>query len=240
LKIEVFINMEPSDKEKQEFKKFKLLLLAYDEAGEWRATVPYDIHQGEDIIEWDNMDTYLYHFKESIKMPSFVESYFYKNVEEMVETDFIYDTLPETATDRGDIYFTLNTKDDTLEFSVEHGITISERNKYETTVEVVLKQYVYEPEEHRSELMDKYVDQIIDNVNFDGSQGYGDFDIKMGDRLVWDLVHGTFDKFNLNGWDEEYGGKGVVTIDYPKNKITVVIDSYSPSEMSVTYKTYKF
>lgn len=240
MKIEVFINMEPSEKEKQEFRKFKQLLLAYDEPGEWDTSVAYDIHQGDDIIEWDNMDTYLRHGRESIKMPSFVESYFYKNVEEMVETDFIYDTLPETATDRGDIYFTLNTKNDTLEFKVEHGITISERNKYETTVEDVLKQYVYEPEEHRSELMDKYVDQIIDNVNFDGSQGYGDFDVKMGDRLVWDLVHGTFDKFNLNGWDEEYGAKGVVTIDYPKNKITVVIDSYSPSEMSVTYKKYKF
>jgi len=240
LKIEVFINMEPSDKEKQEFRKLKQLLLAYDEAGDWSTTVEYDIQQGDDIIEWDNMDTQLRHGRESIKMPSFVESYFYKNVEEIVKTDFIYDTLPETATDRGDIYFTLNTKDDTLKFIVEHFITISERNKYETTVEDVLKQYVYEPEEHRSELMDKYVDQIIDNVNFDGSQGYGDFDIKMGDRLVWDLVHGTFDKFNLNGWDEEYGAKGVVTIDYSKNKITVVIDSYIPSEMSVTYKTYKF
>lgn len=232
--------MEPSDKEKQEFRKLKQLLLAYDEAGDWSTTVEYDIQQGDDIIEWDNMDTQLRHGRESIKMPSFVESYFYKNVEEIVKTDFIYDTLPETATDRGDIYFTLNTKDDTLKFIVEHFITISERNKYETTVEDVLKQYVYEPEEHRSELMDKYVDQIIDNVNFDGSQGYGDFDIKMGDRLVWDLVHGTFDKFNLNGWDEEYGAKGVVTIDYSKNKITVVIDSYIPSEMSVTYKTYKF
>lgn len=240
MKIEVFINMEPSDKEKQEFRKLKQLLLAYDEAGDWSTTVEYDIQQGDDIIEWDNMDTQLRHGRESIKMPSFVESYFYKNVEEIVKTDFIYDTLPETATDRGDIYFTLNTKDDTLKFIVEHFITISERNKYETTVEDVLKQYVYEPEEHRSELMDKYVDQIIDNVNFDGSQGYGDFDIKMGDRLVWDLVHGTFDKFNLNGWDEEYGAKGVVTIDYSKNKITVVIDSYIPSEMSVTYKTYKF
>ena len=232
--------MEPSDKEKQEFRKLKQLLLAYDEAGDWSTTVEYDIQQGDDIIEWDNMDTQLRHGRESIKMPSFVESYFYKNVEEIVKTDFIYDTLPETATDRGDIYFTLNTKNNTLKFSVEHFITISERNKYETTVEDVLKQYVYEPEEHRSELMDKYVDQIIDNVNFDGSQGYGDFDIKMGDRLVWDLVHGTFDKFNLNGWDEEYGAKGVVTIDYSKNKITVVIDSYIPSEMSVTYKTYKF
>jgi hypothetical protein len=240
LKIEVFINMEPSEKEKQEFRKFKQLLLAYDEAGEWYASVEYDRHQGDEIIEWDNMDTYLRHGKENIKMPSFVESYFYKNVEEIVETDFIYDSSPETETGIGGIYFTIDTRGNTLTFVVEHGMTIPERTKYETTIQDVLKEFVHEPEEHRSELMDKYVDEVIEDIDFDGSDGYSNFHITYGDSLVWDLVHGTFDKFDLSGWDEEYGATGKIIIDYPKNKITVVMDTYTASEMSVTYKKYKF
>ena len=77
-------------------------------------------------------------------------------------------------------------------------------------------------------------------IIFDGSDGYSNFHITYGDTLVWDLVHGTFDKFDLSGWDEEYGATGKIIIDYPKNKITVVMDTYTASEMSVTYKKYKF
>lgn len=233
--------MEPSDKEKQEFKKLSLLLLAYDEPGEWSISVSYNLHEDDDSkIEWDYMDTDLRHGRESIKMPSFVESYFFKNVEEMLETEFIYDSLPETATEVGEIYFTIDNRDNTLTFVVEHKMTVPERDKYQTSIQDVLKQFVHDPEEHRSELMDKYVDKVIEVIDFEGADGYSNFNIRHGDRLVWDLIHGTFDKFDLSGWDEDYGGKGKIIIDYPKNKITVVMDSYTESEMSVTYKKYKF
>ena len=57
--------MELTDKEKQEFRKFRMLLLAYDEPGEWKATIPYDYNYSyENPIEWENADTYLFHKKE--------------------------------------------------------------------------------------------------------------------------------------------------------------------------------
>jgi hypothetical protein len=80
----------------------------------------------------------------------------------------------------------------------------------------------------------------IDEVYFDGEQGYGDYNqLYYDSRLVNNLVDGVLDKFDVKGWDEEDGGKGSVKIDYGKDKITLNITQYFEDSVVVNYKKYK-
>jgi hypothetical protein len=234
--------MELTDKEKQEFRKFKMLLLAYDDPGEWYASIPYDYYyDSENPIEWDNADTYFYHKKEKIEIPPFVESYFYRNVKGIESENVISNTVPENSKERGEIIFTIDTQTNELKFDINHFTLKEDMNVYETTIRSILENYVYKPEEYRSEIMGLSNKNNIDEVNFDGAQGYGDYSqLYYDSRLVNNLVDGVLDKFDVKDWDEEYGGNGSVKIDYGKDKITLNITEYLEYEVIVNYKKYKF
>ena len=233
--------MELTDKEKQEFRKFKMLLLAYDDPGEWYASIPYDYYyDSENPIEWDNADTYFYHKKEKIEIPPFVESYFYRNVKGIESENVISNTVPENSKERGEIIFTIDTQTNELKFDINHFTLKEDMNVYETTIRSILENYVYKPEEYRSEIMGLSNKNNIDEVNFDGAQGYGDYSqLYYDSRLVNNLVDGVLDKFDVKDWDEEYGGNGSVKIDYGKDKITLNITEYLEYEVIVNYKKYK-
>jgi hypothetical protein len=233
--------MELTDKEKQEFRKFRMLLLAYDEPGEWYASIPYDYYyDSENPIEWDNADTYFYHKKEKIEIPPFVESYFYRIVKVIESENVISNTVPENSKERGEIIFTIDTQTNELKFDINHFTLKEDMNVYETTIQNILENYVYKPEEYRSEIMGLSNKNNIDEVNFDGAQGYGDYSqLYYDSRLVNNLVDGVLDKFDVKDWDEEYGGNGSVKIDYGKDKITLNITEYLEDEVIVNYKKYK-
>jgi hypothetical protein len=233
--------MELTDKEKQEFRKFKMLLLAYDDPGEWYASIPYDYYyDSENPIEWDNADTYLFHKKEKIEIPPFVESYFYRNVKGIESENVISNTVPENSKERGEIIFTIDTQTNELKFDINHFTLKEDMNVYETTIQSILENYVYKPEQYRSEIMGLSNKKNIDEVNFDGAQGYGDYDqLYESSRLVNNLVDGVLDKFDVKDWDEEDGGNGSVKIDYGKDKITLNITEYLEDEVIVNYKKYK-
>ena len=233
--------MELTDKEKQEFRKFRMLLLAYDEPGEWKTTIPYDYNYSyENPIEWENADTYLFHKKEKIEIPPFVESYFYRNVKGIESENVISNTVPDNSKDRGEIIFTIDTQTNELKFDINHYTLKEDVKVYETTIQDILKNYVYEPEQYRSEIMGLSNKNNIVEVNFEGARGYGDYSQLYYDlRLVNNLVDGVLDKFDVKAWDEEDGGNGSVKINYGKDKITLNITLYFEDEVIVNYKKYK-
>jgi hypothetical protein len=153
----------------------------------------------------------------------------------------ISNTIPDNSKDKGEIIFTIDTQTNELKFDINHFTLKEDMNVYETTIQSILENYVYKPEEYRSEIMGLSNKNNIDEVNFDGAQGYGDYSqLYYDSRLVNNLVDGVLDKFDVKDWDEEDGGNGSVKIDYGKDKITLNITEYLEYEVIVNYKKYKF
>jgi hypothetical protein len=237
-----------TDKVKNEFRKYCLLLQAYSDSNSW--VYECDFLLTDDIF-WDRLT--FYGGGQSVDMEELVKYFFEYVIKSEINTDELWDHIDkkhyDDVTETGWLYFTLYPNRNKLVIDMSYDYYDNQERDYEALISDVVDDYAKQDKEEVQEQLKIWKEQgAIFKVSYEGSNWNEYIDdrctsnigITITPQLIEDLGNLMINIYEKGYHLEDNGGSGWITVNFEEGTILMEHTEYNKSSHEVELAELNF